>query len=225
MRIEFRSPQGLVLSSLFGLMAVAAFAFAAGSSRPSADFAAGIFALIALFSGAIAVPRIYVQEADQGTFDLMRQWGDVGSIWLGKAMFASMTQGISALLLGILYAAACPLPVTNWIVYLLSCLVLGVAIANTLSLTSTVAIMASNRWLLATVISLPAMYPLIFMAVSAIRHCFGLGSVEGALQSLAAIILYATTPFLIGPWIAAALWVEKRDPVLNQTVSHNEGQE
>ncbi len=220
---EFRSKQGIILSSLFGLMAMAAVSFSIANQTPSPMLAGGLFTLIILFTSMTSVPRIYLAEEEQGTFDLVRQWGNCGSTWLGKATFAVLHQGLTALILGILFTGVINLKVENWIVYIIATTLLGIAAANVLSLTSALVVTANNRWVLATVVALPLLFPLLFLGIGSLRVAFGQGEISGAWQSIAAIIAYAVVPLGVGPAIAESLWTERRDPSHSFKSNQNKG--
>lgn len=208
-RSEFRGRQGFFLSALFGLMAVAAVSFSTANQRPAPMVAAGLFALVALFSAMTSVPRLYLSEDEQGTFDLVRQWGNCGSLWLGKAVFAALHQGATALVLAVLFTGSVNLKVENWLMWLGGAALVGIAAANILSLTSALVVTAANRWVLAMVVAFPLLFPLLFLGIGIHRVAFGQGSPESAYQSLAALVLYASVPLGVGPVMADSIWVER----------------
>lgn len=207
---ELRGRHGFFLSGMFGLMAMAAVSFSMASQSPSPMVASGLFALVVLFSAMTAVPRLYLAEDEQGTFDLVRQWGNCGSLWLGKAVFAAIHQGLTAVLLSVLFSGVVNLKVENWLLWILGAGLVGVASANVLSLTSALVVTAANRWVLAVVVAFPLLFPLLFLGIGMHRVAFGQGSLESAYQSLAALVLYAAVPFGIGPMLAESLWDERQ---------------
>lgn len=220
-RVEARSRQGLFVSGLFGLMALAAVNFSVMISVPLPGLAAGLLAIIILFVATVAVPRLFLAEEEQGTFDLVRQWGVCSPVFLGKALFGLIFQGVSGFVLGLLYSGMIGVPVLNWPIYLVMSTLLGIAASNCLSLTSSMVMTAANRWVLASVIALPLLFPLIFLGIAGIKVAFGDGSVEGALQAIAALVAYAVLPLGFGPMIAEALWVERRDPGSSKDLTQN----
>jgi heme exporter protein B len=211
-RVEARSRQGLFVSALFGFMALAAVNFSTMISVPEPGLAAGLLAVILMFVATVAVPRLFLAEDEQGTFDLVRQWGASGSVFLGKALFGAIFQGTTGLVLGLLYSGMIGVPVLNWPIYLLMSTLLGIAASNVLSLTSSMVMTASNRWVLASVVALPLLFPLIFLGIAGIKVAFGDGGTEGAYQAIAALVAYAVIPLGLGPMVAESLWTERRDP-------------
>lgn len=221
-RSEIRNPQGLYLSFLFGAMAMASIMFVTGTQRPTAEMAGGLFTIVILFSALQAVPRLFLAEEEQGTFDLVRQWGSLDALWLGKALFAGLQQLITALVLGVLFAGIIPLPIVSSIHYWITIPLLGLAVANVPSLTSSIVITAQNRWILSTVIALPLLFPFIFLGISALRVSFGVGSLKGGWQAIVALLMYGIAPLAIGPNLARTLWNERKDPIQAPTGQHNE---
>ncbi|QYK52500.1 MAG: heme exporter protein CcmB [Fimbriimonadaceae bacterium] len=211
-RVEARSRQGLFVSALFGFMALAAVNFSTMISVPLPGLAAGLLAVILIFVATVAVPRIFLAEDEQGTFDLVRQWGASGPVFLGKALFGAIFQGAAGFILGLFYSGMIGVPVVNWPLFLVMSTLLGIASSNVLCLTSTMVMTASNRWVLASVVGLPLLFPLIFLGIGGLKVSFGDGGMEGAYQSIAALVGYAVVPLGLGPMVAQSLWTERRDP-------------
>lgn len=206
---ELRAKQGLANSSLFGVMAVAAAAFATATDLPRPSLAAGLFTVILLFVATIAVPRVFLAEEEQGTFDLVRQWAPPEVLFLGKLLFANAQMALTSILLAALYAAMVPVPLANPLSYWAGALLLGLATANVLSLTSTLVLGAANRWILAIVVAMPLLFPLVFTGVGTLRYAFGEGSANSANLNLLALAAYAVLPLGLGPTIAQALWNDR----------------
>ncbi len=209
MRVEFRSRQGVFLSGLFGLMALAAISFATFADKPSPNLAAGLLAVMMIFVSCTAIPRVFLAETDQGTFDLIRQWGNCGAVFLGKALFGACFMLPTAILLGLAFVEMVNVRVLRYELLILASGLLGVAASNVLALTSAMVMTARNRWVLAIVVALPLMFPLVFFGIGSVRVALGQGSSESAWQSLMGLIAYASVPLALGPLVADSLWQER----------------
>ena len=183
--------------------------------------AGGLYTLIILFTAMTAVPRIFLAEEEQGTFDLVRQWGNCGATWLGKATFSALHQGVTAFILAFIFSGIANRTVENSFIFFPAATLLGIAAANVLSLTSSLVITANNRWVLATVVALPLLFPLLFLGIGSLRVAFGEGSLEGAYQSIAALFAYAVIPLGLGPMLAESLWNERKGPTHPQKPTQN----
>jgi len=69
---EVRTRSGLATVCLFSIAAVVAVAFGAFNQKLSGSLAAGLFWVTLLFTAAVALPRAFVIEEEQGTGDLLR---------------------------------------------------------------------------------------------------------------------------------------------------------
>lgn len=204
-------------------MSMAAVSFSTSSQTPSPKLAGGLFTLIILFTNMTAVPRLFIAEEEQGTFDLVRQWGNCGATWLGKAVFAILHQGTTALVLAIIFSGIINLKIENYYVYLLSATLLGIAAANILSLTSSLVITANNRWVLASVVALPLLFPLLFLGIGSLQFAFGESTQQSGWQAISALVAYAVIPLGLGPTLAESLWRERRDPSQSTDAKQNKG--
>lgn len=208
-RAEFRSRQGMFLSGLFGLMALSALSFASFNDRPSPDLTAGLLAVLLIFVASTSVPRTFLTESDQGTFDLVRQWGNSGAVFLGKVLFCATFMIPTSIFLGVAFVEMVHVPVMRYGLLIGCSALLGVAASNVLALTSAMVMTARNRWVLGMVVALPLMFPLVFFGIGAVRVALGIGSVASAWQSLFGLLAYAAVPVGIGPAVAEALWEER----------------
>ncbi len=111
----------------------------------------------------------------------------------------------------------------NYYVYLLSATLLGIAAANILSLTSSLVITANNRWVLASVVALPLLFPLLFLGIGSLQFAFGESTQQSGWQAISALVAYAVIPLGLGPTLAESLWRERRDPSQSTDAKQNKG--
>jgi heme exporter protein B len=205
---ELRAKQGITTSGLFGLMAVAACGFASSIEKPGPGLAAGLLSVILLFVSTVAIPRIFIAEQEQGTFDLYRQWASPTSIFLGKLLFAAVQMILISLMVGAIYVAmVAPELEIPWL-YWVGTILFGIAASNVLCIAGSLVMGAANRWILAGVISLPLTFPLVFMGVGLLRVAFGEGTLNGGFINLIGLLGYAVAPIGLGPFLAESLWNE-----------------
>lgn len=211
-RTELRAKHGLLVSALFGLMAVAAMSFVAMTERPSPLLGGGMMTVVLLFAGISAVPRLFLVEEDQGTLSLARTLAPPVAIYLGKLMFALVQQLITGLLLSVLFVVLAQLSVRDWPLLLTASALISVALAAALCSTSALVIGATNRWLVASVAGLPLLYPLVFLGFSVLRVALGQDSLEGGWRVVIALAAYAAAAMALGPGLVRLVWNERKDP-------------
>ena len=211
-RTELRAKHGLLVSALFGLMAVAAMSFVAMTERPSPLLGGGMLTVVLLFAGISAVPRLFLVEEDQGTLALARTLAPPVAIYLGKLLFAIFQQLVTGVLLAILFVILAQLQVRDWPLLLSAAALISVALAAALCATSALVIGATNRWIVASVAGLPLLYPLVFLGYSVLRVALGQDSLASGWRVLVALAAYAAGAIALGPGLVRLVWNERKDP-------------
>src|SRR5437763_14502801 len=84
---EIRTKSGLATVGLFSLAAVVAVAFAAFNLTIGGSLASGLLWVTLLFTAAVALPRTFVSEEEQGTGDLLRLMARPEAVFWGKALY------------------------------------------------------------------------------------------------------------------------------------------
>lgn len=172
------------------------------------DAAAGMLWAALLFSGVGTLSKVFVSEEEQGTGDLLRMWARPHAVFWGKALFATVQMGITALvvLLEFLMLSG----VNPKEIGLLALGLLGgvLCLAGIVTLSSALISRGSNRGALGGVIALPMLFPVLAMGVGSGRSAF-----EGSMRlagwnSAFAMILFAFLVFCIAPYLFAAIWRE-----------------
>lgn len=211
-RGESRARHGLFTSALFGLLATVAMGFASFGIRPSPNLAAGMLCVVQLFAAVSALPRAFVSEDEQGTFDLLRLVARPHAIFWGKMLFNLAQMLISGLALALLFALLTGISVPRPDLYALAIGLQAVALAASVSLCGALVMGASNRWVLAGVLALPLLIPQVAMGVGALRVALGAGSLGGGTQNLIGLAGFGLAALASGPMLAAGLWRNSRPP-------------
>ncbi len=203
---ESRLRHGLFTSALFSVLAVVAMGFASYGQRPGPTLAAGMLSVTLLFSAVVALPRTFLIEHEQGTFDLLRLTTRPEAAFSGKALYNLIQMSITAMAVATLFSV-----LTNRDVQVPWLFVLGlVATAGSLSygvsICSALVITASNRWLLVGAIAVPLLLPQMSLCVGLFRVAFGEGSLFGGIQCLVGLVGYAVAMAAMGAPLAALVW-------------------
>lgn len=209
-RTEMRSRHGLFTSFLFSLLAVVAMSIASFGQKPPPNLAAGMICVTLLFSAVIALPRSFLVEDEQGTFDLIRLAADPLALFQGKLLYNALQGLVSALVLAVMFLALTNVPLVHGLMFWvgLSMFVLGVCAG--VSVCGAFVIGATNRWLLGTVAALPVLLPQVFLGIGALRAALGAGFVAGGWQCVAGLAGWALVLGSGGPYLAAAAWKTDR---------------
>lgn len=223
-RSELRSRHALLVSGLFGLMAVAAASFGGSIEKPTPTLAAGLLTVILLFAGSISVPRMFLSEDEQGTFDLTRTIGPLGDVFLAKLVFSLCQQTVTSVVLGFLFVGMVGMTVENLWLFLVAMVGLGVALASALSLSTACILGAANRWILAVAVAMPLLFPLVFLGMGCLRVAFGDGAIAAGWTNAAALVGYSVVPFSAGPWLVEQIWSDQMDPLEADLTNQNQEQ-
>ncbi len=207
---ESRSPHGLWTSGLFGLTAVMSFYFASYTTLPGPSLAAGILVVVLAFASLLSVPRTFLVEQEQGTFDLILLLGKPEEIFLAKMAFSFLQNLIAGVILSIIYLTLLQIPIqTPWIVFVTIPL-LCLALSSAASLCGALVMSATNRWVLAAAVALPLILPLVFLGEGALRVAFGEGLLPGALMSMIALAGFGVAMAAASPLLVAVVWSNAR---------------
>lgn len=206
LRTELRSKHGLFTSGLFGFLTVIAMVFAAYAEKPTATVAAGMLCVALVFSAIVTLPRTMIVEDEQGTFALLQLLADPSAAYFGKALTNCVQMLLASVVLGGVFVGMVELPVAKPLVFVLGLLFLALALAGGTSFCGALVIGASNRWMLAGVVSLPLLVPVVFLGVVALRSGLGAGPSEAGVESLTALGGYALVTMAAGPRLVAAVW-------------------
>lgn len=205
-RTEVRSKHGLFTAGLFAVLAVVAMVFAGFGSTPSAGLAAGMLSVTLLFSATIGLPRAYLVEDEQGTFDLLRLIADPGPVFVGKAMFNLAQMLLTSSVLGVLFVAMTGVSVVHPLLFVVGLALQCVSLAAAVSLCGVLVVGATHRWLLAGVVALPLLLPQVFLGVGALAVALGEGSISGGWSSVLGLAGFGLAALAAGPLIASWVW-------------------
>lgn len=203
---EKRTPSSLYASHLFSLLTVTSISFASHGFIPSPSLAAGMFCATLFFSAIIALPRTFLIEDDQSTFDLTRLLSSPTTIFLGKTLYNFLQLSANSLILSLLFVLFTGIAIHNGYLFIGTLVSMVLSSCAGIGLCSAVAIGSPNKWLLATILSLPLMLPQVAMGVGAFRVAFGEGTLRGGIQNLIGLYGFALALLMIGPILVTALW-------------------
>lgn len=203
---EIRNQSAWLSSALFGLSSIVAIAFSTFNQNPTPTQHAGMLTIVLVFAATVTLPRVFMAEEEQQTFDFLRLIAKPEAIWLGKAAYCTVQMVLNGLVLALLYSVFTKVQVVNYPLYFGATLLEAISLGVSLSLCGSIALGASSRWLLTTVIALPLVLPQIAISIGAIRPALGEGSVSGGIQNLVALLGFAIAMVTFGPPLSKVLW-------------------
>jgi heme exporter protein B len=203
---EVRSKAGLLAGGVFGVVSTVALAMASATSSPSPSLAAGMVWVALLFSASVALPRAFVLEEELGTGDLLRLWARPHAVFWGKALFNSAIMVANATVLAGLYAFVGSVPIVDPALYVLSVFCGCFALSGVVTLCGALVSQAKNRSALAGALSIPVLFPLLFLGIESMRVAFGGGVAANGWQALLGMAGYATATLSLGPYLYSAVW-------------------
>ncbi len=205
-RTELRARNGLFVSFTFSLLSVVAMGFACSIRTPSGSLGAGLFCLTLLFAAVVSLPRTFLSEEDQGTFELLRTLADPGAAFTGKMLFATLLMLLTGALLGVLFPILTGLEVKQLDLYIVAIVVECLALGSAVSLCGALVLGSPNRWVVVGVLALPLLIPQLAMAIGAFRAALGDGFVAAGWQNVAGLGGYALASVASGPSLVGAVW-------------------
>jgi heme exporter protein B len=203
---EIRTRSGLATVALFSLAAVVAIAFAAFNVRLSGSLASGLLWVTLLFTAAVALPRAFVVEEEQGTGDLLRLIARPEAVFWGKALYNLGLMLVTGAVLSILFFTLVGMGVENLGLYAI-CLVGSCAsLAGAVTLCGALVAQAAGRGALAGAIAIPLLLPLVALGVAGMRVALGEGMLRGGQEAALGLVCYGVATLAIGPALFAAVW-------------------
>lgn len=163
-RTEFRSSHGFFVSLIFGVAVAVAVNLATFGQRLTPPVSAALVLILLIFSALLTVPRSFLAEDEQGTFDLCRLVTRVDSAFTAKALLQLVLQWISGLVIVTLFVELIGQGIANRWLFLLVCAALIMCAVGSITLSAALVVGAKNKWVLACALTIPLLVPLIFLA-------------------------------------------------------------
>lgn len=205
-RTEFRSKHGLFTAGMFGVLTVLTMVFSVYIVKPSPMIAAGMLVVALVFAAVSTLPRTMIIEDEQGTFELLLLLSEPSAAFFGKAVFNALHMLVSALVLGVVFVAMVDLTVVKIDLFVLGLASLALALAGGTSFCGGLVLGASNRWILAGLVSLPLLIPVVFLGVGTLQAGLGSGFDQQGYQSLIALVGYSIVTLAAGPVLIGIVW-------------------
>jgi heme exporter protein B len=203
---ELRTKSGLATVCLFSLAAIVAVAFSAFNQILSGSLAAGLLWVTLLFTSAVALPRAFVAEEEQGTADLLRLIARPEAVFWGKALFNLGLMLVTGTILSILFFVLVGSQIANPLLYAVCLLGSCAALAGTVTLCGALVAQAAGRGALAAAISIPLLLPLIALGVAGMRVALGEGLPLAGQEAAIGLVCYGVVTLTMGPPLFAAIW-------------------
>ncbi len=202
---ESRGKNGLFSILLFSIGAITAIGLAAARGEPSPTLSAGMFWVALLFAAVNGLLRTFILEEELGTSDLLRLWAKPSPVYWGKFFYNLVLQLIVCALITPMFILFVGLKVSDWPL-LITCLIVGsVALSSAVSICGSIACRAQSKSVVAGVISLPVLFPVLLMGISALRVALG-APVSGGWAALSGIAGLALLFCSVGPYLYSVVW-------------------
>ncbi len=203
---EIRTKSGLATVGLFSLASVVAVAFSAFNITLGGSLASGLLWVTLLFSAAVALPRAFVTEEEQGTGDLLRLIARPEAVFWGKALYNLLLMLATAVVLSVLFFTLVGKGIDIPWLYAVCLIGSCASLAGTVTLCGALVAQASGRGALAGAIAIPLLLPLVALGVAGMRVALGEGVLKGGEEAAVGLVCYGVATLAIGPALFAAVW-------------------
>lgn len=202
---ELRGRNGLFATLLFALGTVTAIGLAAARGEPSPTLAAGMFWIALLFAAVSGLLRTFLLEEETGTAELLRLWANPSPVFWGKFFFNLLLQFSVCVLITPLFILFVGAAITDWSLLIATLFIGSIALTAAVSICGAIACRAQGKAMVAGVISLPVLFPVLLMGISALRVALG-APVSGGWAALSGCAGLALAFCAVGPYLFAAIW-------------------
>lgn len=203
---EVRTKSGLATVCLFSIAAVVAVAFATYNQKLNGSLSAGLLWVTLLFTSAVALPRAFVAEEEQGTGDLLRLIARPEAVFWGKALYNLGLMLVTGTVLSILFFALIGSTISDPLLYAICLLGSCAALAGTVTLCGALVAQAAGRGALAAAIAIPLLLPLVALGVVGMRVALGDPGPRTGMEAAFGLVCYGIATMTIGPALFAAVW-------------------
>jgi len=204
--LEIRSRYGLntILSFVTSSLLVVLFALQADNLNEQAR--SGLIWIIILFAAMAALPRTFVAETDQGTFDLLRLHFGPIPVFVGKLLYNIGFTSLVSLFTLALYLLLMNMTVSDMSTLLLSVLLGSVGLSSVATILSALVAQSAQRGALFSVLSIPLLIPLILILARTTFAGF-YGDPDGSvLNDLMALVGYCGATVTGGSLLFEFVW-------------------
>lgn len=207
-RTEMRSRSASYTAFMLSAITVFTLAFAFYGRQLTSEAAAGMLWAALLFAGVGTLTRAFVAEEEQGTGDLLRMWARPHAVYWGKAIFALLQMGLTALVVSVLFLMLTGVAVSNYLLLALTILGGSAALAGMVTLVSAMISRGSNRSTLGGVVVMPLMVPLVALGVSGVRTAIEGSTMSSGWTSCLGVWEYTVAVLALAPFQFASIWGE-----------------
>jgi len=208
LRIEVRSRYGINTILAFVLAALMVVLFALKAENLQMEARSGLIWIIILFASMAALPRSFVSETDQGTFDLLRLTLAAPPVFTGKLLYNFLfTLAVSVFTL-VLYLFMLGISVVQPLTLMLSLLFGSLGLASVSTLLASLVAQSSQRGAIFSVMSIPLLIPLILILSNTTYAGFFGDQDAVAINDMMALIGYAGATVTAGSLLFDFVWEE-----------------
>lgn len=205
-RLEIRSKYGIntVLAFVVASLLVVLFALRADDLHQEAR--SGLIWIIILFASMASLPRSFVAETDQRTFDTLRLHFSATPVFTGKLLYNFLFTLTVSIFTLFIYLFLMNLSVVN-ISYILASILFGsLGLSGVSTLLAALVSRSSRQGALFSVLCIPLLIPLILIVASTTYAGF-YGDVSGGiLQDLMALIGFCGVTITAGSLLFDFIW-------------------
>lgn len=199
-RTEVRGRHGLLTSGLFGLVSVASVGLSMANRTVEPPLAAGLMAVLLLFVGVVALPRLFLLEDDLRTMELALLLARPSVIFGGKVLFGVLQMVVLGVLLCLVASALLGLN-PDFVTLCLAATVASATTAIGLSAVSALAVGAANRWIVAAAVGLPLLLPQVVLSQRVIYAALSESAPVDFPRELGGLLLFAVALLAMGSWV------------------------
>lgn len=208
LRVEIRSRYGLNTVLAFVVASLMVVLFALRAEDLHLEARSGLIWIIILFASMAALPRSFVSETDQGTFDLLRLHFCAPPVFAGKLMYNFLFTVMVSIFTLILYLFFMGITVQNWGILLLSLVFGSLGLSSVSTLLASLVAQSAQRGAIFSVLSIPLLIPLILILANTTFVGFFGESDGGSINDIMALIGFAGATVTAGSLLFDFVWDE-----------------
>jgi heme exporter protein B len=205
-RIEIRSRYGINTILAFVLASLMVVLFALKADDLQQDARSGLIWIIILFASMAALPRSFVSETDQGTFDLLRLNLPAPPVYTGKLLYNYVFTLAVSLFTLVLYLFLMGIQIAQPVTLLISLVFGSLGLASVSTLLAALVAQSAQRGAIFSVLSIPLLMPLILILANTTYAGFYGNQDAFSINDMMALIGYAGATVTAGSLLFDFVW-------------------
>ncbi len=203
---EFRTRYAFNAVVMFAVVTLTMISLSLGLNEPSKPVLASLFWVVFFFAAMSGLAQVFVREEEAGTAPILKLSSSGSVIFFGKMLFNLLLLTILAVVIIPLFIVFFETAPANWPLFLVGLLSALIGLAGSTTIIAAIISKATVKGALFTVLSFPALMPLLVAAVEITSVSFVGGGFEEILAPLQLLVAFDVVMITLSVMLFDFVW-------------------